>query len=147
VTRDASSRDARFVYRASLRARMPLMHAALHHPPVHSGYHPPSRRWRGGRSGAPRRRMRGGEEAWHTCMHALPCFFDPRGSSRMRTVFCTAQPGVYTPRSSAELRFSPAVAVGSPVTGSRPGTLRSVGCSQPIPIPDDPQLLLLLTSP
>ena len=62
-------------------------HAALHHPPVHPGYHPPSRRWRGGCSGAPRRCMR---------FARMPALVPrPHGPSRWCTVFCTAQPGVY----------------------------------------------------
>ena len=62
-------------------------HAALHHPPVHPGYHPPSRRWRGGCSGAARRCMR---------FARMPAVVPrPHGPSRWCTVFCTAQPGVY----------------------------------------------------
>ena len=135
--------DARSVYRASRPAHTCEPHAALHHPPVHPGYHPPSRRFAAAvaalRAAAVRMRS----------AHA-PLVPRPHGSSRRCTVFCTAQPGVY--------RFGPlqtsllpcGFLSDSPVPGS--------GLSHP-PIsrvvracPDDrrqkpqSQLLLLLTA-
>ena len=92
----ASSRDRRSdcVPCISPRARA-CPRAALHHPPVHQGYHPPSRRWRGGCSGAARRCMR---------FARMPALVPrPHGPSRWCTVFCTASPA---PVASALCRSS-----------------------------------------